>query len=145
MDTLPEDIQSKIYLDKHTLEFHTTLEKIKHVKNCIDYSKDINEFNYSTELLSDGNESKRSPPSEYSLREIIEKDPYATSACLAYTPTEDWELDMAECFNGVGDMYEDYNLFIYVGTLTNCASLNEQLQPLTHNRKIHIGISCGVA
>ena len=27
MNTLPEDIQTKIYLNKHALEFHTTLEK----------------------------------------------------------------------------------------------------------------------
>ena len=73
MNTLPEVIQNKIYLDKHSLEFHTTLEKLKHIKNHIDFSKFINEFNYSTELCSDGEKSKRSPPSEFSLREMIEK------------------------------------------------------------------------
>lgn len=145
MDTLPEDIQSKIYLDKHTLEFHTTLEKIKHVKSFIDYSEeDINEFNYSTELLSDGNESKRSPPSDYSLREMIEKDSDETSTCFTYTRTEDWDLDMEDRFNDFEEMYEIYKLFIDAGTLTNCLSLKEQLQPLTNNRKIHIDISCDV-
>ena len=99
MNTLPEDIHNEIYLDKHVLEFHTTLEK-NHVKNYIDYSKDINEFNYSTELWSDGNESKRSPPSDYSLREMIEKDSEETSTCLTCRPTEDWDLDMEERFNG---------------------------------------------
>lgn len=142
MNTLPEDIQNKIYLDKHTLEFHTTLEKIKHVKNFIDYSKDINEFNYSTELLSDGSESKRSPPSDYSLREMIEKDSDETSTCFTYTPTEDWDLDMEDRFNGFEEVYDNYKSFIDAGNLTNCLSLKQQLQPLTNNRKIHIDMSC---
>ena len=117
MNTLPEDIQNKIYLDKHTLEFHTTLEKIKHVKNFIDYSKDINKFNYSTELLSDGSESKRSPPSDYSLRGMIEKDSDETSTCFTYTPTEDWDLDMEDRFNGFEEVYDNYKSFIDAGNL----------------------------
>ena len=130
-------------MEKHTLEFHTTLET-KRVHNFIDYSKYINEFNYSTELLSDCNESKRSPPSEYSLHEIIEKDSDEATTCLTYTPTEDWDLDMEERFNGFEEVYENYKLFIDAGNLTNCLSLKEQLQPLTHNRNKHIDISCDV-
>ena len=144
MDTLREYIQNNIYLDKHTLEFHTTFAKITHIKNYIDSSKYINEFNYPTELLSDGSESKRSPPSDSSLRERIEKDSDEATTCLTYTPTEDWDLDMEERFHGFDEVYENYKLFIDAGNLTNCMSLKEQLQPLTHTRKIHIDMSCGV-
>ena len=91
--------------------------KNKHVKNYIDYSKDdINEFNYSTELLSDGTESKRSPPSDFSLREMIDKDSDDTSTCLTYTPAEDWDLDAEERFDGFEDIYENYKLFIHANT-----------------------------
>ena len=111
MNTLPEVIQNKIYLDKHSLEFHTTLEKLKHIKNHIDYSRYINEFNYSTELLSDGEKSKRSPPSEYSLREMIEKDSDESSTCFTSTPTEYWDLDFEERFDGFEGVYENYNVY----------------------------------
>ena len=101
-------------------------------------------MNYSTELLSDGNESKRDPPSDYPLREMIEKESDETSTCLTYTPTEDWDLDMEERFNGCKDIYEHYLLFIHAGTLTNSVQLKEQSRPLTSNRKICIDMSCDV-
>ena len=75
---------------------------------------------------------------------MIEKDSDEATTCLTYTPTEDWDLDMEERFNGFEEVYETYKLFIDAGNLTNCLSLKEQLQPLTHNRKIHIDISCDV-
>ena len=102
----------------------------------------MNEFNYSTELLSDGNVSRRSQPSD--LRGMIDKDSDETSTCLTYTPTEDWDLDMEERFDGFEEVYENYNLFIHAGTLTNGLSLKEQLQPVTSNRKIAIDMSCDV-
>ena len=142
MDMLPEDIQSKIYLNKHTLEFHTTLEKIKHVKNFRNYSEDMNEFNYSTALSSVSASSKQSRPSP--PRNELEKEYDEATTCFTYTPTEDWNLDADERFDGFPELYEEYQMFIDAGTLNNSISLNEQLKPLTYNRKIHIDMSCDV-
>ena len=89
-------------------------------------------------------ESKRGPPSDCSLREMIDKDSDETSTCLTYTPTEDWDLDAEERFDGFEDIYENYKLFIHASTLTNCLSLKEQLRPLTSNRKIFIDMGCDV-
>ena len=73
---------------------------------------------------------------------MLDKDSDETSTCLTYTPTEDWDLDMEERFDGFEKVYEIYKLFIHAGTLTNSLSLKEQLQPLTSNRKIYIDMSC---
>ena len=67
-----------------------------------------------------------------------------TSTCLTNTPTEDWDLDMEERFDGFPDIYENYKLFIHASTLTNCISLKEQLLPSTRNRKIFIDMSCDI-
>jgi hypothetical protein len=47
---------------------------------------------------------------------MIEKDSDETSTCLTYTPTEDWDLDMEDRFDGFEDVYQNYKLFIHAGT-----------------------------
>lgn len=107
MDTLPGYIQHELYRDKHECELHTILEQIRLVTRCNTYSGDINECHYSIGLLSDGNETERSPPSVYSLRAATEHDPDVATPCLTYTPLEDWDLGMEAIFNGFNAMHED--------------------------------------
>ena len=39
MNKLPDVLQDKIYFDKHALDFHNSLSKIKHIKPYKDFSK----------------------------------------------------------------------------------------------------------
>jgi hypothetical protein len=131
---LPDDVLNTIYLNKHSLEFYTTLEKINHIKPYIDYSKikddnyDNNRcFQYDTHLENDFESIKSHADTDYEINTNV--------SSISYTHTDDLHEH-----DGVSSD-DEFKHFVNAGCLSNCFKLKDQLQYLTNNRAIYIDMT----
>ena len=92
----------------------------------------MNEFNYSTALSSVSASSEQSRPS--SPRNELEKDSDEATTCFTYTPTEDWNLDADERFDGFQELYEE--IIQEIEPKSNSSELRS-LSPNTFTRLVH--------
>ena len=141
MDNIPEDILHTVYLNKHALEFHDTLEKISHIKPYVDYDKMDDEnydagniWCYDRDLENDFASIQSHADSDY--------DPCTDVSSVSCSRTDD--LDEFVNDGAIEDEYEAEMIeqFTNAGNLSNGLKLKPPLLPLTNNRKICLDISC---